>query len=250
MTTPKHAQKIVRLCGGNPDKWRPHVKTTKIREVYAELARAGVRCFKAATPREADVLASVLEAEGVSAGADILVAFPLVGPGLARLARVASRFPLTSFSVLVETVDAASELPPNLSFFIDVNPGMHRTGMPLSDAEGGLAASVAAAGAPGRFRGVHFYDGHATAIGVPLDARREGLSLLYDRLLALDKQLAAAGFPVGELITAGTPAFTSSLSHRGLASTGRHRVSPGTVVFHDLQYELLNPDLHLEPGKF
>ena len=210
-----------------------------------------MRKFKAATPREADVLASVLESEGASSGSDILVAFPLVGPGLTRLARVASRYPTTAFSVLVETEESVRELPSNVSYFIDINPGMHRTGMPLSDAEGGMAVRVAAAGGtPGRFRGLHFYDGHATAMGVPLETRRDALWLLYGRLLALDQGLAAAGYPAGELITAGTPAFTASLSHSGLAATGRHRVSPGTVVFHDFQYELLNPDLHLEPGRW
>ena len=50
---------------------------------FTELVRAGVHNYKCATPREADVLASVLVEEGVKDG-DILVAFPLVGPGLER----------------------------------------------------------------------------------------------------------------------------------------------------------------------
>ena len=35
-------------------------------------------------------------------------------------------------------------------------------------------------------------------------------------------------------MTAGTPALTASLAHAGLKFSGKHRVSPGTVVFHDL----------------
>lgn len=77
---------IIRVCGGDPSRWRPHAKTTKIRAVYAELVRSGVHQFKAATPREADVLGSVFEELQVAG--DVLVAFPLVGPGLVRLGQV------------------------------------------------------------------------------------------------------------------------------------------------------------------
>lgn len=127
-------------------------------------------------------------------------------------------------------------LPAGVSYFIDVNPGMHRSGMPLEAAEQGRAAEVAAAGqASGTYRGLHFYDGHGVG-WVDLDERKSALWALYDRLLALDKSLQQQGFLSGELITAGTPSLTSSISHKSLAATGRHRVSPGTVVFHDFQY--------------
>lgn len=128
-----------------------------------------------------------------------------------------------------------AKLPPGVSYFIDVNPGMHRSGMPLEEAESGGAVAVAAAArTPGAFRGIHFYDGHGVG-WVELGERQAELWALYDRLLALDDKLRQHGLQPGELITAGTPSLTSSIAHPGLAATGRHRVSPGTVVFHDFQ---------------
>ena len=46
-------RRVVALAGGAPDRLRPHVKTAKIPEVFAEMIRAGFRCFKCATTREA-----------------------------------------------------------------------------------------------------------------------------------------------------------------------------------------------------
>jgi len=243
----RNVAEILRVCGGDADRWRPHCKTTKTRVVYAELARAGVQQFKCATTREADVLASVLLAEGV-AGGDILVAYPLVGPGLARLQQVADKLSgSVTFSVLCETAEAAAKLTgSNLGYFVDINPGMHRTGMALEAAESGELLSLVAANAEG-FRGLHFYDGHAARWGEQAE-RQQALHELYERLLALDASLSAAGMHAGELITAGTPALTSSMAHEGLAATKRHRVSPGTVVFHDYQYDLISADLNLEPA--
>ena len=50
---------------GSVDRWRPHLKTTKIPEVWSELLHAGVRQFKCATTREADVMVGVAAAAGV-----------------------------------------------------------------------------------------------------------------------------------------------------------------------------------------
>ena len=47
-------------------------------------------------------------------------------------------------------------IPDTVSIFVDVNPGMHRTGVPLEDADTILAVARAAGA---RFRGVHYYDG-------------------------------------------------------------------------------------------
>src|SRR6185295_15416095 len=41
---------------GSPERWRPHVKTTKTPAVFGELLAAGLRQFKCATLREARVL--------------------------------------------------------------------------------------------------------------------------------------------------------------------------------------------------
>lgn len=53
----------------------------------------------------------------------------------------------------------------NLDMFIDVNPGMNRTGIGMGQ-ERDIAALAQAIeqtrATPGAFRGLHFYDGHST----------------------------------------------------------------------------------------
>ena len=112
-----------------------------------------------------------------------------------RVVQVAERWPTVAFSVIVETKEAAAALPPVLSFFVDINPGMHRTGMPLEDAEAGKLVEVAAAGeaaVQGSYKGIHFYDGHSAGMN-DLEQRRDTLWRLYERLLALDDTMSEAG---------------------------------------------------------
>ena len=49
---------MTRYLEGDLGRWRPHVKTCKVPEVLDLLLQAGVRHFKCATTREADVLLS------------------------------------------------------------------------------------------------------------------------------------------------------------------------------------------------
>lgn len=228
---------------GGPARWRPHVKTTKTPEIFAELARLGVTHFKCATTRELGLLLDTLDSEGI-ADADVLLAYPLVGPALQDLDRVASQHPRAAVSVLCEDTATAAALPGHIGVFVDVNPGMHRTGLPLTEREAILA--VAAAAGP-RFRGVHGYDGHLHQDPV---RRRADAFAVYDQLLSLVDALVTSGSPVSEIITSGTPTFRLAMQHPGLASLENtvHRVSPGTVVFHDQRSEAENEDLDLFPA--
>ncbi len=228
---------------GSPGRWRPHIKTTKIPAVYRELVRAGLRHFKCATTREARVLLEVLREENVSDG-DLLLAYPLRHPALGVLGELARTYTGTRISVLCEDPDLALTIPEELSIFIDVNPGMDRTGVPLSEPER-LQAVVAAAA--NRFRGIHFYDGHLHG---PVEQREAEIFACYDKALELCIKLRDAGFPAEEIITSGTPAFLHALRYPGFQRTDglTHRVSPGTVVFHDWRSERENPGLDLTPA--
>ncbi len=240
----ENLRRVIARAGGDPERWRPHVKTTKIPEVFAEVAAAGVRSFKCATTRELAGLLDVMRERDV-AGGDVLVAYPLGGPGLARVGALARERPETAVSVLAEDPDAVADVPREVSVFVDVNPGMNRTGVLETDEEAILAVARAAGD---RFRGVHFYDGHLC--GDDLDARRRAIFAGYDRLLELVALLRGEGLAVGEIVTSGTPAFLHALAYEpfgGLEGT-RHRISPGTVVFHDLRSEEENPDLELLPA--
>jgi D-serine deaminase-like pyridoxal phosphate-dependent protein len=146
--------------------------------------------------------------------------------------------------VLCEVPEAVAEVPAGVGGFVDLNPGMDRTGIPL--AAGELArATLRAAGE--RLRGVHLYDGHLHQADAA--ERRAAVHAGYAALAEALDGLARGGPPVREVVTAGTPALLDALAFDGLARADRaHRVSPGTVVYHDLRSEEENPGLGLAPA--
>ncbi len=239
----KNVLRVIRYAGGT-DRWRPHVKTTKIPEIFTEIARTGVRNFKCATTREARELCAALRKQGMDGG-DVLLAYPLVGPGLELLGRLATEYSETRLSVLCEDPALVAQVPQQVSIFVDVDPGMHRTGVPLRERSG---IEAIAREARRRFRGIHFYDGHLHQ--ADLEKRRAAVFACYDKLLDLCRFLFHRGLPVGEIITSGTPSFLHALAYPGFVGfdSTRHRISPGTVVFHDLRSEEENPDLELVPA--
>ncbi len=214
----------LRMMGGDANRWRPHLKTAKMPWVVERLLHYGVRQFKCATTRE---LAMACE----SGAPDVLVAFPLTGPHARRVMGIAKEYPATRVSVLVENAEqTASWSDAEIGIFIDVNPGMDRTGVGREDATQ-IVWLASAAGK--RFRGVHYYDGHITALEI--EERGRTAAAGYDRLISLLAKLRGAGVRAEEIITAGTPAMPCSLKYPGFqGSEFVHRVSPGTIVFNDL----------------
>jgi len=208
----------------DPERWRPHIKTAKLGAVVAQMIGQGIHNFKCATTLE------LLTA--CRAGAeDVLLALAVSGGNAQRVAELASQFPKTKVSVLVESreqITAWRDTP--VGVFIDINSGMNRTG--ISDER--TADVIQLARDLGRaFRGLHWYDGQ---ISNPSAAEREKQAHAgYGRLLAVVHAVEAAGIPVGEVITSGTPAAASGISYPGFAGARfRHRVSPGTVVYNDI----------------
>ena len=70
----------LRAMGGDADRWRPHVKTSKLGFIMRRLAERGVVNVKCATTLEMRTAAE--------AGAtDILVAYPMIGANARRTQR-------------------------------------------------------------------------------------------------------------------------------------------------------------------
>jgi D-serine deaminase-like pyridoxal phosphate-dependent protein len=216
----------LRLLGGRPDRWRPHLKTAKLALVMKALVERGVRQAKCSTTLELETACKV----GYS---DVLLAYPVTEPQAELVRRIATAYAAVNISVLVE--DPAMLAPfrgSTVGIFIDLNPGMDRTGLDLERYPEilGLARGIGAARL--RYAGLHFYDGHAHGFE-PRDAERL-VHAGYDRLLELVSRLRADGIATPEVITAGTPAFPHALAYRGFTQAGvTHRTSPGTVVYND-----------------
>jgi D-serine deaminase-like pyridoxal phosphate-dependent protein len=208
----------LRMMDGDPNRWRPHIKTSKIPSVIRQTIGHGIRAFKCSTTLEL-LIACEAGAE------DVLLAFPVTGASARRAAEIALAFPKTQVSFLVESSEQLA-LVGDAGVFIDVNPGMNRTGIGqgCADAICDLARRIG-----GAFRGLHYYDGHMAS--VPAEEREKVAHTGYDRLLEIIQTLPA----VAEVITSGTPAAPWALSHDGLrAGPFLHRVSPGTVIYSDL----------------
>jgi D-serine deaminase-like pyridoxal phosphate-dependent protein len=213
----------LRVLGGNAKRWRPHVKTAKLGYVMRMLCAAGVRQFKCATTLE-------LKTACESGAEDVLVAYPLMGANARRALEIAREYPKVRVSVLVEDREQVEQWRGQaVGIFIDVNPGMNRTGIGDENREeiAGLCQAVVAAGL--KLRGLHYYDGHMTE--ADFEQRCAMAHRGYRRLMQVVVELGRA---VEEVITAGTPAFACSLSFEGFADAPFiHRVSPGTIVYGD-----------------
>jgi D-serine deaminase-like pyridoxal phosphate-dependent protein len=217
----------IALLGNDPGRWRPHVKTSKLGCVMRMFTDHGVTAVKCATTLE---MLTACE----SGARDILLAYPAIGPTAGRALEIALAYPEIAISVLVDSPMQLSQWAgTGVGVFIDIDPGMKRTGVPQENFEEilSVARQIREFGIP--FRGLHYYDGHL--IDASIDARTKQAHAGYDHLLKIVGLLNSGGMPVEEVITAGTPAFPCALTYRPFsAASFKHRVSPGTIVYGDL----------------
>jgi D-serine deaminase-like pyridoxal phosphate-dependent protein len=214
---------MLRIMRGDANRWRPHVKTSKLGYVMRQMADKGVVNVKCSTTLEL--------ATACAAGArDVLVAYAMTGANARRVRELAAENPGVRVSVLVENASQlAAWSGSGVGIFIDVNSGMNRTG--VDQARTGEIVSIAGVAGP-QFRGLHWYDGHVS--DADLAKRERDAHTGYARLLDVVRAVEDAGLRVGEVVTSGTPAFPAGLSFDPFSSGAFvHRVSPGTVVYND-----------------
>jgi D-threonine aldolase len=237
----RNLSEMIRIAGG-AQRLRPHVKTHKCADIVRLELAAGITKHKCATLAEAEMLAEC-------SAPDVLLAYPQTGPNLGALLELIARFPATKFSVVVDNPQAAGALaavteqaprqrhPSPLNVFIDLDTGMHRTGI----APGGavqLAQQIAASPAL-RLVGLHVYDGQNHQSD--LSERQGAVSALMQPVLELVEQLQQAALPINTLVCGGTPTFPVFADYQlpeSLSSGGGVAIelSPGTSVLSDFNY--------------
>lgn len=212
---------------GNPDRWHPHVKTSKLLYTMQRLVEHGISNMKCTTTLELST--------ACQAGAkDVFVAYPVSASAAKRVEELAAEFPSVAISVLIEH---ESQLDlwhgTRIGLFIDINPGMDRTGIEIARTDEilSLARSILSRGL--RFRGIHYYEGHQNQ--PDLQERTQAAHAGYGVLIKLLNTLDSSGIFVEELITSGTPVFPCALSYAPFTQARfLHRVSPGTVAYNDV----------------
>lgn len=225
---------------GDVRRLRPHVKTHKSAEITAMMIAAGITKFKCATIAEAEML-------GAAGAEDVLLAYQPAGPKVERFLALMKQFPSTRFSAVVDSAVAAGaiaiaaqKLDAVVDLFVDLDCGMHRTGiapekaMPLVqfiNSTTGLA-----------FRGLHAYDGHIADIDVavrtkrveeafgPVDALRSDVERQLDRSIIV--------------VAGGSPTY------RIHAQRGDAECSPGTFALWDRNYQRIMPEEPFQPAAF
>lgn len=230
-------QKMIKMAGGADRLW-PHIKTHKMAEVIALQLEAGITRFKCATIAEAEVAAG-------AGAAEVVLAYPLVGPNIARFVALTQAFPAVKLYAIGDDAEpvrllgeAAAAQGLRVPLLVDVDMGQHRTGVALEKLE---ACYTAWAKLPGiEVCGMHCYDGHRHESS---RAVRDAATAAVDgQIEHIRTRLEAAGWPCPVMIYGGTPSLPCHA-----AMTGGY-VSPGTCVVQDAGYRDAYADMDFVPG--
>ena len=219
-------RRMIDVLGGQACRWRPHLKTVKVAAMMKLLVAEAINTAKCATTRELLVACE-------SGFSDVMVAFPHTGTNAGRVAQIATENPDVRVSTLIESPEQIAiwkDTP--VGIFIDINPGMDRTGIERARVNDIVEQARAIEAAGLEFRGLHFYDGHATEKDI--DQRTAAAHKRYDDLMAIVSAVEKIGVSVREIVSTGTPALPCALSYAPFATASFiHQVSPGTVVYND-----------------
>jgi D-serine deaminase-like pyridoxal phosphate-dependent protein len=226
------------ILAGSAKRLRPHVKTHKIAEIVQLQIQQGISKFKCATLSEVEMVAG-------AGGKDILLAYPLLDPATGLWFNLMDRYPELSLSVTVDSPEAVSLLSnqagkrgKQVDLFIDLDNGMHRTGI-TPDAAYGLISTIGNT-ANVRFRGLHIYDGHIHDRNT--EERKAHCERDFEAVNSLLGKLRQDGIEVEELACGGTPTFPIHAAHPS------RTLCPGTPLLWDAGYSQSIPDLDFLPA--
>lgn len=222
----QNIMQAISMVGEKPARLRPHIKTHKSKEAAQMMIDAGIRSFKCATISEAELL-------GLLKAPDVLLAYQPVGPKIKRLIQLIQAYPDTLYSCVVDNLRSAADLSRwaleyqvKLHVFIDLDLGMHRTGIAPHQAMPLIQYILAQSSL--HLRGLHAYDGHIR--DQDITARKENSDLAFNQVeqlkVAVSKELK---IPM-EIICGGSPTFPI---HARRASV---QCSPGTFIYWDQGY--------------
>lgn len=220
---------------GSPDRLRPHVKTHKMPEVIKLQLAAGITKFKAATIAEMEMVADC-------GAKDILLAYQPVGPNIGRVKQLVEKYPEVRFAAVVDSSPAAAELAAAfegmskpLDVYLDVDCGMHRTGIEPGGKAVDLYRQIHDAKSLNT-GGLHAYDGHNHV--EDLEKRTEQCEVEFQIVRVMAEELREEGMAVPEIVAGGTPTFPIHATHDDVTC------SPGTLFFWDYGYGTHFPDMN------
>lgn len=236
-------ENLSRMIGiaGSVQRLRPHCKTHKMPQMVALELALGIAKHKCATLAEAEMLALC----GVK---DILLAYNLVGPNVARAVAFRLRFPDVALAITADHPRPLGQIGQamlvagtQIDVMLDIDTGMHRTGCPLGHES--LRMYQAISSTPGvRAAGFHVYDGQNHQSDYA--ERKAAVDAIWKDVCELRTQLVALKCSVPRIVAGGTGSFPcfAALDDPTL------ELSPGTCVLSDAGYQNLFPDLKFVPA--
>jgi D-serine deaminase-like pyridoxal phosphate-dependent protein len=199
---------------------RPHIKTHKATTIAASQLAHGAAGLTVATPAEAGVMGAVCR--------DILLAYPAIGPKLARLMAlprdVSITVALDSMHAVDDLASAARAADRPVRVYVELDVGMHRVGVTAWDEAVALALRVRNS-APLEYAGITFYPGH---IRSDLDSQDAALAKLGDAIRGATDALARAGLAPAVVSGGSTPTVWHTHEIGGITE-----MRPGTYVYND-----------------
>lgn len=225
---------------GNVNRLRPHMKTHKLPQLIRRQLALGIKKFKCSTIAEAEMVAD-------TGAPDVMLAGQPVGPNARRFIALVQRFPSTRFSTMADDEGAIRELSRRaaeanvlLNVFLDLDVGMHRTGIAVGPQAHQLYRLINAL--PGlQAAGLHAYDGHLHQTDVA--ERKAACDAAFAPVEEFEIQLMQSGLPVPRVVAGGSPTFPFHVKRQV-------ECSPGTTVLWDAGYTRKMPDLPFEPAAF
>ncbi|MGK0494362.1 MAG: D-serine deaminase-like pyridoxal phosphate-dependent protein [Maribacter sp.] len=224
---------MLRMAGG-PEHLRPHIKTHKNAEIIVMQLEKGITKFKCATIAEAELLADC-------GAPDVLLAIQPVGANQERYIQLIKKYPMVSFTTLVDNEatmddlgDIAKKHSLTISLYIDLNVGMHRTG--IAPGKEALELYTSISEHPHlKIIGLHVYDGHLRNSNVEI--RKSDCDEAFLTVLQLKNALLKAGLPAPIIIAGGSPTFPFHCKRDNVIA------SPGTTLLWDAGYGGLFPEM-------
>ncbi len=199
---------------------RPHIKTHKATTIAASQLAQGAAGLTCATPAEAGVMSAVCS--------DILLAYPAIGPKLARLMALPRELTLTVALDSLRAVDdlavAARAANRAVRVYVELDVGMHRVGVTAWDEAIALARHVQHS-APLEYAGITFYPGH---IRSELGSQDAALAELGAAIKSATSALDRAGLAPQVVSGGSTPTVWRTHEIGGITE-----MRPGTYVYND-----------------
>jgi D-serine deaminase-like pyridoxal phosphate-dependent protein len=227
-------QSVCEMVGGG-ENLIAHVKTHKSEAVARRQVELGISGFKCATLKELEMV--------LQAGANrAILSFPQAQERkIERLCDLTSSYPdawiatIVSSPIHLEVLAAvATRRKQSLCVMLDLDAGMHRTGIGIGSDAAKLYGQIDAH----EFlepSGFHLYDGHNELIDV---AQREAAAQLnIESLQEFQQQIESAGMPVPCVVAGGSFSFPYYARTEGMYG------SPGTFIYWDAGNSRVMPDV-------